>query len=60
MTTTTRESLKIQALTERIAALTAEYENQVADLRVELTIVVNELNQLKEENVQEDETSSDE
>jgi len=47
--------LKAQALLERISTLTAEYENKVADLRVELTIISNERDSLKEEliNVQE-------
>jgi len=30
--------LKIQALLEKVSSLTTQYENQVADLRVELTI----------------------
>lgn len=33
-----RKDLKIQALLEKVASLTQSYENQVADLRVELTI----------------------
>lgn len=37
-----RNELKVQALTERVAQLTAEYENKIADLRVELTVVTNE------------------
>lgn len=32
------KDLKIQALLERISNLTATYENQVADLRVALTV----------------------
>lgn len=36
------KDLKIQALTERVASLTADYENKVADLRVELTVVSHE------------------
>lgn len=32
-----RKDLKIEALLQRVASLTAEYENRVADLRVELT-----------------------
>lgn len=38
-----RKDLKIQALLEKIANLTASYEDQVADLRVELTMVADEL-----------------
>lgn len=33
-----KSSLKIQALLEKISSLTTNYENQVADLRVELTM----------------------
>jgi len=33
-----RKDLKIQALLEKVSSLTTQYENQVADLRVELTI----------------------
>lgn len=43
----TREGLKIMALRERVATLTAEYEDKVADLRVELTIVSQELEERK-------------
>lgn len=42
------ESLKTQALLERISALTAEYENKVADLRVELTLVSEALRDAQE------------
>ena len=42
-----RKDLKIQALLERIRDLTTNYENQVADLRVELTVVNSELTELK-------------
>lgn len=34
-----RKDLKIIALTEKIGKLVSQYENQVADLRAELTIV---------------------
>lgn len=34
-----KKDLKIEALTQRIAELTAGYENVIADLRVELTIL---------------------
>lgn len=54
-----RKDLKIQALLEKISSLTAQYENQVADLRVELTIVSEESNNAqvpfeKDEDVQEE------
>lgn len=42
-----RNELKVMALRERVAQLTAEYEDKVADLRVELTIVSQELADLK-------------
>lgn len=32
------KDLKIQALLERISTLTTEYENKIADLRVEVTL----------------------
>lgn len=44
----TPEQWKILALTERIGQLTAQYENQVTDLRVALTMVSQELEELKE------------
>lgn len=40
--------LKAQALLERVSNLTAQYENQVADLRVELTEITAAYNSLKE------------
>lgn len=40
-----RKDLKIQALLEKVSNMTAQYENQVADLRVELTIATQELDQ---------------
>lgn len=43
----TPEEMKMQALLERIAALTAEYENKVADLRVAYTIVSQEKEELR-------------
>lgn len=42
--------LKAQALLERISSLTMQYENQIADLRVELTRVSEELNSLRSQN----------
>lgn len=43
MDNTNRLELKNQALLEKISSLTTNYENQVADLRVEITILSNEL-----------------
>lgn len=37
-----RTELKVKALLERVSNLTTEYENKVADLRVELTVVSQE------------------
>lgn len=37
-----RKDLKVQALLEKISNMTAQYENQIADLRVEVTIVSQE------------------
>jgi uncharacterized protein YeeX (DUF496 family) len=42
-----RKELKNQALLEKISNMTAQYENQVADLRVELTIAQHEKQQLE-------------
>lgn len=44
-----RNELKIQALLERISNLTANYENQVAELRVDLTLVTRDKEQLQEQ-----------
>lgn len=41
--------LKTRALLERISTLTAEYENKVADLRVELTLASQERDSLVRE-----------
>jgi hypothetical protein len=41
--------LKIQGLLERISQLTTNYENNIADLRVALTMVTNERDQLRQE-----------
>ena len=43
-----RKDLKIQALLEKVSSLTTQYENQVADLRVELTISESEKQTLTE------------
>ena len=45
-TEVTPEGMKMQALLERVAQLTADYENKIADLRVALTIVSDERDQL--------------
>lgn len=39
-----KDSLKVQALTQRIATLVAQYEDQLADLRAEASILVESLN----------------
>lgn len=44
--TISKEELKQQALLERIAQLTAEYENKIVDLRVEYTYAVQQIEQL--------------
>lgn len=57
----TREELKIEALSQRIAELTAGYEVRIADLRVELTLLSDQLVELKkasgDENVEVADTS---
>ena len=49
--------LKIQALGESFSNKAVQYENQIADLRVELTLAVNELEELRKQTIvpQEDE-----
>lgn len=56
-----KQSLKIQALLERVSELTTTYESKLADLRVELTVVHSQLAEaehslveLKEKDVQEE------
>lgn len=44
---TDRKDLKIQALLEKISSLTMHYENQIADLRVDLTISSQEVEELR-------------
>ena len=44
------QKLKNQALSERIGELTSSYENRIAELRVELTIISQENALLREEN----------
>lgn len=55
----TRDQFKVLALRERVAQLTAEYEDKVADLRVELTFVSQELEQLKQAQGQPDAEASE-
>lgn len=45
----TRKDLKIQALLEKVSALTTNYENQIADLRVELTLAEQSMNHMREQ-----------
>lgn len=47
-----RKDLKIQALLEKISNLTTQYENQVADYRVDLTVVSSERDEFAERIVQ--------
>jgi hypothetical protein len=42
-----KKDLKILALRERVAQLTAEYEDKIADLRVELTVTTQEFEAFK-------------
>jgi uncharacterized coiled-coil protein SlyX len=44
-----RKDLKIQALLEKLSQVSTQKENEIADLRVELTIVSQELNELRAE-----------
>lgn len=46
---TDRNALKVQALLEKISNLTTNYENQVADMRVDITILGQENQELKAE-----------
>jgi hypothetical protein len=39
----TRESLKIKVLTQRIATLVAQYEDQMADFRAQATLQIEDL-----------------
>lgn len=43
------ENLKIQALKESISNLVANYEEKVADLRVEITVLSQRLQQFEQE-----------
>ncbi len=49
MNNTDKNALKNQALTQRIATLVAQYEDQLADLRAEASIMVEALNAKVEE-----------
>ena len=49
MEQTQRLELKNQALLEKISSLTTNYENQIADLRVEMTVLSQDLNSTREE-----------
>lgn len=55
-----RKDLKIQALLEKVSSLTTNYENQVADLRVEVTLLTDALqliqSQLPQDEAQESDT----
>lgn len=42
-----RHQLKNQALVERVSQLAAQYENQAADYRVEITLLTSEIEQLR-------------
>lgn len=41
----TKDNLKVQALTQRIATLVAQYEEQMADYRADATITINQLSE---------------
>lgn len=49
MNTEQKLELKTQALLEKVSSLTANYENTIADLRVELTMVSAELSHTQQE-----------
>ena len=40
-----KDALKVVALNQRVAEIVAEYENKVADLRAEFTLIINEMNE---------------
>jgi chromosome segregation ATPase len=44
-----KNALKVQALLERVSSLTTEYENRVADLRVDLTLGAQEKEAVQQE-----------
>ena len=41
-----RKDLKIQALTQRLSTIVSQYEDKIADLRVELTVTSQERDEL--------------
>ena len=43
-----RLELKVQALLEKVSSLTANYENQIADLRVDVTLYDRTIEALQE------------
>lgn len=43
-----RKDLKIQALLEKVSSLTMNYENQIADLRVNLTVSEQTVKELRD------------
>lgn len=49
MDNTQRLELKNQALLEKVSSLTTNYENQIADLRVECTLLAQELQRTEQE-----------
>ena len=49
------EQMKIEALKERIGQMSQQWADEVATLRVALTVTLEQLNKLKAENVQEQE-----
>ena len=49
MDNTQRLELKNQALLEKVSSLTTNYENQIADLRVEVTMLMSELQHTEQE-----------
>ena len=55
-----RKELKIQALLEKVSSLTTSYENQLADFRVEITILSQELQELKRAGEESPETDEKE
>lgn len=43
-----RNELKVQALLEKVSSLTANYENQAADYRVEITLLTQKIQELED------------
>lgn len=52
----TKEELKIVALTQRIAEITANYEENLADIRADFTLLKEEHERLKAESVSDAKT----